>query len=137
MEGFPPKIFLERLGEKSGELYPMPGYLKSGMQTVRMQVSAGDYELGVLPMGLLDLSSARLEPIRVIAGDKNHYTLNLAGRRQKTIIELSGLSGRDFPVTVYPQPLDQSVDMRVDDGALLASSLLTKKARHGRPVLIV
>ncbi|GEM_PF-4694710 len=97
-----PKLFLKREGDLMGELVPMKAVLGPGTQKVHFLLPLDDYEVGVLPLGRCYIPQDQRRISFQKPGQK--FSLSVMERTKKSSIVLRGLTGRDFPVSVFPVP---------------------------------
>ncbi len=110
--GLPPKLFLRRKDDGSGQLFPQQGSLREGQQELEFDLPPGGYEIACLPLYSLRIVSGT--GYLLLERDTTHR-VQLQANETTTSLELLGLPQRNaFPLKVIPQPADGLVDTRFD-----------------------
>ncbi|MFQ5505087.1 MAG: hypothetical protein ACE5F1_09865, partial [Planctomycetota bacterium] len=104
----PPKLFLRRRGESPGKLFPMRGTLRSGDQMAVMSVPKGEYEMDVLPLGLLTAMNG-VDTLHIGSDGAKPRRIEFEENRELVELVLHGIPEGELPLTVAPLRVESAM----------------------------
>ncbi len=92
-----PKLFLERIDDGSGELFPLPGTITAGYHSLELDVPRGSYRVAVAPMGELVVAPA---DERITVDGPTGHVVRVTDNDLWTKVQLRGVGYADLPLRV-------------------------------------
>ena len=104
-EPLEPFLYFRRISSPPGMIFPITQRLRAGQQLVATELTAGDYELGVLPAGRFRLVPAGA--VYSVAGEERICTgVRITAQPASVRVSLRGIPDRRLPITVRPLQVD-------------------------------
>lgn len=103
-ESIEPFLYFRRFSSPPGMIFPITTRLTRGQQLVTTELAAGDYELGVLPVGRFRLVPAAA--VYSVTGERFSAGVRITAQPASVEVSLRGIPDRRLPLTVRPVKAD-------------------------------